>query len=579
MSPSSTLEKPSPAAERGAAAAEAVYGAWPSVTILMPVRDEAACIEATLASLLAQDYPADRFESVVMDGRSRDATRERVAAVARRDARVRLFDNPGVIVSTALNLGFGRARGDWIVRADGHSTYAPDYLKAALRAARASGADVVGGPMIAHARLAPFQQAVAAALGSRFGMGGAAFHFEERSGPAEAVYLGTYRRDALARFGGFHEELVRNEDDEWFARARRLGAKVWLDPSIRSSYVPRATAGALFRQYFEYGLYKPAALRCVPGSWRWRHLVPSALVAALLIPLLAGVPRLASTAALAYAAALAAGVASTRGRAGRGPFAALRQATVFALMHSGYGVGFLAGLFRRAHARSTAELRAIYRAYAESRSCRRAWSATQPGQAALVAERDAALARRLRDTLGDRLATARLLDLGAGDRDLAAVLAAHGARPGRVVACDLLSERLGEGGSAHRVAADSRLLPFADGRFDAVVQCTMLSSVRALAARRVIAAEMERVCKRDGVILSYDARVGNPLNRHVRRVARDEHAALFPGRRVAFERLTPLPPLARRAPRLLPWLARCKPLCLFDLMTATANANADGATA
>jgi SAM-dependent methyltransferase len=543
----------------------------------MPVRDEAACIETTLASLLAQDYPADRFEVVVLDGRSRDDTRERIAAVARRDARVRLFDNPGVIVSTALNLGFGRARGDWVVRADGHSTYAPDYVKAAMRAARASGADVVGGPMLAHPRLAPFQQAVAAALGSRCGMGGAAFHFADRSGPAESVYLGTWRRDALARFGGFHEELVRDEDDEWFARARRLGAKVWLDPSIRSSYVPRATAGALLRQYFEYGLWKPSALRCVPGSWRWRHLVPSALVAALVLPLLAGVPRFVLLAALAYAAALVAGVASTRGQAGRGLRAALRQAAVFALMHLGYGVGFFAGLFRRVHARSTAELRAIYRAYAQSRACRRAWSATQPGQAALIAERDAALARQLRDTLGARLATARLLDLGSGERDLAAVLAAHGAKPGSVVACDLLTERLDQSGAPRRVAADSRLLPFADGRFDAVVQCTMLSSIRARAARRVIAAEMERVCKRDGVIVSYDARVGNPLNRNVRRVAREEHAALFPGRRLTFERLTPLPPLARRAPRLLPWLARCKPLCLFDLMTATPVA--DGASA
>lgn len=573
MSPSSTLEGPPSAAERGAAAA----AAWPFVTILMPVRDEAACIERTLASLLAQDYPADRFEVVVMDGRSRDATRELVAAVARRDPRVRLFDNPGVIVSTALNLGFGRARGDWIVRADGHSTYAPDYVKAAMRVARESGADVVGGPMLAHARLAPFQLAVAAALGSRCGMGGAAFHFDERRGPAESVYLGTYRRDALLRFGGFHEELVRDEDDEWFARARGLGAQVWLDPSIRSSYAPRATPRALFRQYFEYGVWKPAALRCVAGSWRVRHLVPSALVAALTLPWLVRLPSLALAAAAAYALALVAAVLSTRGQAGLGPRAALRQAAVFALMHLGYGLGFLAGLFRRAHARSTAELRAIYRGYAASGACRRAWSATQPGQAAIVAERDAALAARLRAELGERLPTARVLDLGAGDRDLAAVLAAHGARPGSVVACDLLAERLDANGQPRRVAADSRLLPFADGAFDAVVQCTMLSSIRARAARRVVAAEMARVCRKDGVIVSYDARVGNPLNRHVRRVARDEHAALFPGRRIAFERLTPLPPLARRAPRLVPWLARCKPLCLFDLMTATPVA--DGADA
>ncbi|MSR47681.1 MAG: glycosyltransferase [Planctomycetes bacterium] len=576
MTASATLAKPSCTADTDTAALRV-----PFITILMPVLNEAADLEATLASLLAQDYPADRFEIVVMDGRSTDATRALLDTIARRDPRVRWFDNPGVIVSTAINLGFGRARGEWIARADGHSTYAPDYLRAAMRAAAESGADVVGGPMVAGGDLSPFQRATEVALASRFGMGGAAFHFADRRGPSDGVYLGVFRADALTRYGPFHEELVRDEDDEWFARARRRGATIWLDGAIRSSYRPRPTPRALFRQYFEYGLFKPAALRLVPGSWRMRQLIPSALVCALLLPWVAGVPSLALAALLAYCGVLAAALVATRRMRDRGARATAQFVDVLARMHFGYGAGFLAGLFRRAHDNSAGAIRAVYREYAASGAKRRAWSATQPGQAQIVAERDRALAAALRRHFGPRKEPLRVLDLGAGDRDLATALATHGAPPCNVVACDLLDERLAANPQSQRVAADCRALPFTDRPFDVVVQCTMLSSVPAAAARRVIAAEMARVCKQDGLLLSYDARLGNPLNANVRRVTRTEHAALFADRTVAFERLTPLPPLVRCFPRLAALFARCAPLCAFDLAIASPrsrNAVAIGAS-
>ena len=68
------------------------------------------------------------------------------------------------------------------------------------------------------------------------------------------------------------------------ARATRR-ARIWIDSRIRSTYQPRANARRLFRQYFEYGLFKPAALRRVVGSWRPRQIVPSVLLLALVLPL------------------------------------------------------------------------------------------------------------------------------------------------------------------------------------------------------------------------------------------------------------------------------------------------------
>ena len=54
--------------------------AWPSVVAVVPARNEADVIQASLASLLAQDYPGD-FQVVLVDDQSDDGTGERARAL------------------------------------------------------------------------------------------------------------------------------------------------------------------------------------------------------------------------------------------------------------------------------------------------------------------------------------------------------------------------------------------------------------------------------------------------------------------------------------------------------------------
>ena len=55
----------------------------PFVSVLMPVRNEAAFIGRGLAAVLAQDYPRDRMEIIIADGLSNDGTREAVKEAQR----------------------------------------------------------------------------------------------------------------------------------------------------------------------------------------------------------------------------------------------------------------------------------------------------------------------------------------------------------------------------------------------------------------------------------------------------------------------------------------------------------------
>src|SRR5437879_350126 len=101
--------------------------ALPFVTIVVPCRNEGKHIARCLESILANDYPKDRLEILVVDGMSSDGTREIVRSYCERHETIRLVDNPQKHIPVAMNLGIRNARGDTIIKMDAHSTYQRDH--------------------------------------------------------------------------------------------------------------------------------------------------------------------------------------------------------------------------------------------------------------------------------------------------------------------------------------------------------------------------------------------------------------------------------------------------------------------
>jgi glycosyltransferase involved in cell wall biosynthesis len=318
----------------------------PKVSVIMPCRNEARYIEPALASILAQQEPPGGFEVIVADGLSNDGTRDRILAVAQRDARVRLVDNPDRFTPHGLNVAIAAARGQIIVRMDAHTGYAPDYICACVHALESSKADNVGGPWVARGQ-GYLSRAIAAAFQSAFAVGGARGHQRDYEGPVDTVYLGCWRKSAFARFGPFDEELVRNQDDEHNLRITRGGGVVWQSTTIRSWYMPRSSLGALFRQYSQYGYWKVRVIQKhrLPASIR--HMIPGAFVLALaagglaapFLPL-AGWLALGLAAVYLALAGLAALVTAAQSEWKLVPV----LPAVFAAYHFGYGIGFVRGL-------------------------------------------------------------------------------------------------------------------------------------------------------------------------------------------------------------------------------------------
>lgn len=319
------------------------------VSVIMPVRNEGPFIDRSLGAVLDQDYPADLMEVLVVDGLSADGTRERVFEIQKRNPQVQLLDNPGKIVPTGLNIALRRARGEIIVRVDGHCEIAPDYVRKCVEHLRSGDADGVGGPIETIGETT-WARAIAEAMSSSFGVGNSAFRTtKDRTMLVDTVPFPGYTRAAIEKAGYFDEELVRNQDDEYNYRLRKLGGKILLTPDIRSRYYSRTSLRSLWRQYLQYGYWKVRVMQKHPLQMRLRQFVPALFVVVLLIgvllaPFLSGV-RLLLFAVLAFY--LLGAVAASLMVARRSSWQLVPYLLVsFGILHIAYGVGFIGGLVR-----------------------------------------------------------------------------------------------------------------------------------------------------------------------------------------------------------------------------------------
>jgi succinoglycan biosynthesis protein ExoA len=313
----------------------------PSVSIVIPVRNEADSIASTLDSCLNQRY-AGTIEVVVADAMSDDGTRDVVEHFGLTHA-VRLVDNAALTTPAGLNLAIESSDVAVIVRCDAHSVLPPDYVKNAVRILAETDAGNVGGIQKAVGST-PMSRGIAAAMTNLLGVGDARFHRGGSAGPADTVYLGVFPRTVLEELGGYDESLIRNQDYELNVRIRKVGYSVWFDPTLEVEYAPRSSLTALWRQYNDYGRWKSQVIAKHPSSLKLRQAAPPVLVVGLFmsaVSLATPIRRAGAAVLVGYAAALGiAGIYEATKR--RDPFALL-AAPAIGVMHIAWGLGFLTG--------------------------------------------------------------------------------------------------------------------------------------------------------------------------------------------------------------------------------------------
>lgn len=342
-----------PAASPSAQAVPA-DGAWPAVSYIMPVLNEERDLREAVEAVLTQDYPGEA-EIVLSLGPSHDATDRIAAELSAADPRIRTVHNPETNISMGLNLAIKASRHPIIVRVDAHATLSEGYTRAAVETLLRTGAANVGGIMSAKGRT-PVQRAIAVGYNSRAGLGGGAYHGHGEAGPAESAYLGVFRREPLEAVGLFDESIARGEDWELNLRLREAGHLVWFEPSLRVTYWPRASWGALARQFHATGVWRGDLVRRLGTRNSLRYFAPPLLVVLLGLAVIVAVLQLTgvlggtigAVASLVYVPValyvlVLLGAAATAKDAGS-PGVRLLVPAVLATMHLCWGGGFLRGV-------------------------------------------------------------------------------------------------------------------------------------------------------------------------------------------------------------------------------------------
>jgi len=325
--------------------------AAPLVSVIIPCRNEENYIRKVIENLLHQDFPKEQMEIIFLDGRSTDRTREIIQEYAGSSGNIRLLDNAAGVVPHALNEGIRNSTGEVIIRMDAHSDYPVDYISQLVFHLQHLNADNVGGMWITMPGADTVTaKAIAVALAHPFGIGNARYRLGANE-PIEVdtVPFGCYRIDVFGRIGLFDEQLIRNQDDEFNARLKKAGGRIFLIPSVKILYYARPTLTKLSKMYYQYGLFKPLVNIKLGAPATVRQLVPPLFVFAVFLLAIASV--LSGSALILFALLIGTYLffdfCFSFLLAFRSQFRfLLLLPIVFPVIHFSYGTGYLSGLIK-----------------------------------------------------------------------------------------------------------------------------------------------------------------------------------------------------------------------------------------
>ena len=317
-----------------------------TVSVIIPIKNEEKYISNTLLSIINQKYDSD-LEIIISDGLSDDGTLRIINKLQEKYFNIKLITNNAQIVSSGFNKALNIASGDIIIRVDGHSSLGPDFIENSVRILNEKDISCVGGPT-KHFSNTFIGKNISVAQCSYFGAGGASFRTGIKDGKfVNTLAFGAYNRSEFLKVGGYDEELIRNQDEEFNYRIIQNGGKIWIDPSIISFYYVRNSLLKLFSQYFYYGFYKVRVIQKIKSIFSLRHFIPVIFVLTLHAFLAIGIfqNKLFPVYILGGIYLLASITFSVYESIKHHSKSLILLPIIYFIMHFSYGLGFLFGFF------------------------------------------------------------------------------------------------------------------------------------------------------------------------------------------------------------------------------------------
>lgn len=320
------------------------------VAIVIPTLNEERFISRCLNSIIKQTYEFEKMDVMIIDGGSKDNTKDIVAEYQKSHQNIRFIENKKKIQSVAFNIGFKKSTAPYIIRLDAHAEYDSKYISLCIENLKQ---DEKRGNVGGRWNILPFNQSIWAQTNailnhSRFGIGGAAFRVSKEAHNTDSVPFGAFPRKIIEKIGGMREDLPRGEDNEYNSRIRKAGYKIFFDPNIISSYFARPTLGASCKQMYANGNSIGYLYYIDREAIGIRHLVPLLFVVSGLFSIIISV--LWSPFCYVFCGGLALyliadAIASIMG-AKDNVKCTLPLFILFFCVHVSYGMGTIAGLIK-----------------------------------------------------------------------------------------------------------------------------------------------------------------------------------------------------------------------------------------
>jgi succinoglycan biosynthesis protein ExoA len=109
----------------------------PTASIIIPIlNQDEVLIRRCLESLIAQDYPMEKFEILVVDGSREKGIAEMLKELASKHEHMKIVANPHGSVIDAMKIGVAHATGEMILRGDVRILYMSDYIESCIHSSR-----------------------------------------------------------------------------------------------------------------------------------------------------------------------------------------------------------------------------------------------------------------------------------------------------------------------------------------------------------------------------------------------------------------------------------------------------------
>lgn len=330
-----------------------------TLSVICPIYNEEKYIGQFLDSILLQDYPKDDLEIILVDGMSKDRTRDIILSYSEKYPCLRLVDNPQQTVPYAMNNGILNANGDVIIRLDAHAEYPSNYFTILVKSLfELEKAENVGGVCITlPCNDTSVATAIAECLCNMFGMGNSFFRIGAKEVMSvDTVPFGCFRKSLFKKIGLYDTDMIRNQDDELNGRIIKNGGIIYLLPDVKIKYFARDKIFKVRKMFYQYGLYKPLGNKKLGAPTTIRQFFPLLFVIGLVVGLILSIlfpiiwPIYLGMIVLHILIGTFEGIKSAMKTRKAG--CVFLMPYIFMNMHICYGVGYLCGLYNVAFNRN-----------------------------------------------------------------------------------------------------------------------------------------------------------------------------------------------------------------------------------